>query len=527
MSTTPDAPWWQGATIYQIYPRSFADSSGDGVGDLAGITSRLDYVTSLGVDAIWLSPFFPSPMADFGYDVADYTGVDPRFGTLADFDHLLSEAHARGIRVVIDWVPNHSSDQHPWFIESRRGRDSPKRDWYVWRDPAPDGGPPNGWVSNFRAVGPAWTYDEASGQYYLHSFLPEQPELNWDNPEVRAAMADTLRFWLDRGVDGFRIDVVFKLAKDPALGENEPDRRHDQDWQPTIHERLRELRRVADEYDDRMLVGEVYLDDLPRVAAYINSGEELHLAHNFVFVRLPWRARAFRESIEEFTSLSTSVAWPTWLLENHDHGRVPSRYADGPEPNRRRGRVALMLVLALRGTAFLFQGQELGLPDAEVPGDRIVDVDGRDPERAPIPWRRPSDAGPGAGFTTGEPWLPLVADAESLCVEAQEGDPASALTFTQRLLAFHRDSETLRRGTQRFSDAPEGVLSFVRERGGERLLVALNFTSRPVTVELGGAGATIALSTDPARPLGRIQSPAALGPDEGLILRLARSPQAR
>jgi alpha-glucosidase len=527
MSTTPDAPWWQGATIYQIYPRSFADSSGDGVGDLAGITSRLDYVTSLGVDAIWLSPFFPSPMADFGYDVADYTGVDPRFGTLADFDHLLSEAHARGIRVVIDWVPNHSSDQHPWFIESRRGRDSPKRDWYVWRDPAPDGGPPNGWVSNFRAVGPAWTYDEASSQYYLHSFLPEQPELNWDNPEVRAAMADTLRFWLDRGVDGFRIDVVFKLAKDPALGENEPDRRHDQDWQPTIHERLRELRRVADEYDDRMLVGEVYLDDLPRVAAYINSGEELHLAHNFVFVRLPWRARAFRESIEEFTSLSTSVAWPTWLLENHDHGRVPSRYADGPEPNRRRGRVALMLVLALRGTAFLFQGQELGLPDAEVPGDRIVDVDGRDPERAPIPWRRPSDAGPGAGFTTGEPWLPLVADAESLCVEAQEGDPASALTFTQRLLAFHRDSETLRRGTQRFSDGPDGVLSFVRERGGERLLVALNFTSRPVTVELGGAGATIALSTDPARPLDRIQSPAALGPDEGLILRLARSPQAR
>ncbi len=526
MTTTPDTPWWQGATIYQIYPRSFADSDGDGVGDLAGITSRLDYLNALGVDAIWLSPFFPSPMADFGYDVADYTGVDPRFGTLGDFDRLLGEAHARGIRVVIDWVPNHCSDQHPWFIESRRGRDSPKRDWYVWRDPAPGGGPPNGWVSNFRAVGPAWTYDEASGQYYLHSFLPEQPELNWDNPEVRAAMADTLRFWLDRGVDGFRIDVVFKLAKDPALGENEPDRRHDQDWQPTIHERLRELRRVADEYDDRMLVGEVYLDDLPRVAAYINSGEELHLAHNFVFVRLPWRAEAFRESIEEFMRLSTAVAWPTWLLENHDHGRVPSRYADGPDPNERRGRVALMLVLALRGTAFVFQGEELGLPDAEVPADRIVDVDGRDPERAPIPWRRPSEVGPGAGFTTGEPWLPLVADAESLCVEAQEEDPDSALTFTQRLVAFHRDSDTLQRGTQRFIDAPDGVLAFVRDYAGERLAVALNFRSAPASVEVDDA-ATVVLSTDPARPLDQIPSPVALGPDEGLILRLGHSPQAR
>ena len=288
-TTSNEHPWWQGAAIYQIYPRSFADSGGDGIGDLPGITARLDYLKRLGIDAIWLSPFFPSPMADFGYDVADYTDVDPQFGTLADFDAMLAEAHARGIRVIIDWVPNHSSDQHPWFLESRRGRDSDKRDWYVWRDPAPGGGPPNAWVSNFRAVGPAWTFDDASGQYYLHSFLPEQPELNWENPEVRAAMAETLRFWLDRGVDGFRIDVVFKLAKDPALGDNEPGRRHDQDWVPTIHDRLRELRRVVDEYDDRMLVGEVYLDDLPRVAAYINSGEELHLAHNFVFVRLPWR----------------------------------------------------------------------------------------------------------------------------------------------------------------------------------------------------------------------------------------------
>lgn len=524
--TTPsnEHPWWQGAAIYQIYPRSFADSDGDGVGDLPGITTRLDYLKRLGIDAIWLSPFFPSPMADFGYDVADYTDVDPRFGTLADFDVMLAEAHARGIRVVIDWVPNHSSDQHPWFLESRRGRDSDKRDWYVWRDPAPGGGPPNGWVSNFRAVGPAWTFDEASGQYYLHSFLPEQPELNWENTEVRAAMADTLRFWLDRGVDGFRIDVVFKLAKDPALGDNEPGLRHDQDWVPTIHERLRELRQVVDEYDDRMLVGEVYLDDLPRVAAYINSGEELHLAHNFVFVRLPWSASAFRESVEEFVGLTSDAAWPTWLLENHDHGRVASRYADGPEPNRSRGRVALMLILALRGTAFIYQGEELALPDARIPPDRIVDVDGRDPERAPIPWRRPSEVGPGAGFTTGEPWLPLVDDAESLAVEAQEADPISALTFTQQLLALHRDSATLQHGAQRFGDTAPRVLSFVREHDGETLLIALNFTSEPARLEGHTGRATdVLLSTDPARPRDQAieLEELALGPDEGVILRLA------
>ena len=366
-------------------------------------------------------------MADFGYDVADYTDVDPQFGTLADFDAMLAEAHARGIRVVIDWVPNHSSDQHPWFLESRRGRGSDQRDWYVWRDPAPGGGPPNAWVSNFRAVGPAWTFDDASGQYYLHSFLPEQPELNWENPEVRAAMADTLRFWLDRGVDGFRIDVVFKLAKDPALGDNEPGRRHDQDWVPTIHDRLRELRRVVDEYDDRMLVGEVYLDDLPRVVGVYQQRRgtppraQLRVRPAPVAGgRVPGVDRGVHPPLD-------TLAWPTWFLENHDHPRVASRYADGPVPNERRGRVALMLVLALRGTAFLFQGEELGLPDAEIPADRIVDVDGRDPERAPIPWRPPSQAGPGAGFTTGEPWLPIVADAESLDVESQEHDPASTL----------------------------------------------------------------------------------------------------
>jgi alpha-glucosidase len=512
--------WWQRGAIYQIYPRSFADSNGDGIGDIPGIVSRLDYIRSLGVQAIWLSPFFPSPMADFGYDVADYTDVDPVFGTLADFDRMVEEAHARGVRVVIDWVPNHSSDQHPWFAESRSSRDNPRRDWYVWRNPAPDGGPPNGWQSAFRAIGPAWTFDEATGQYYLNSFMPQQPDLNWDNPEVEAAMHDTLRFWLERGVDGFRMDVTQKIAKDPELRDNEPGLRHDEDWQPTIHERLGRIRRVIDEYDDRMIVGEVYIRDLRRVVAYINSGEELNLAHNFVFVHLPWDARQMRASVDEFEELAERRAWPAWFLANHDHPRVASRFEDEPGSGARRARVAALLINALRCTPFVYQGEELGLPDAGIPPDRAVDVDGRDPERAPIPWLRPSEAGPGAGFTSGKPWLPLVADAEHLCVESQEQDPDSTLNFVRRVLQMREQVETLQSGSQRSLDAADGLFCFLRE-GEQRLLVALNFTSREVRLAMDGQ-ATVELSTHPERRLGSVDlRTLVLDPDEGLILRLA------
>jgi alpha-glucosidase len=524
------ASWWQRAVIYQIYPRSFADSDGDGIGDLAGITEHLDYLgggteDSLGVDAIWLSPFYPSPMADFGYDIADYTNVDPMFGTLSDFDALLDGAHRRGIKVIIDWVPNHTSDRHPWFVESRSGRDSPRRDWYVWRDPAPRGGPPNNWQSSFSAVGPAWTFDEASGQYYLNSFLPEQPDLNWDNQEVQAAMHDVLRFWLDRGVDGFRIDVTFKLGKDPDLGDNEPRRRHDQDW-PTVHDRLREIRAVVDEYDDRMIVGEVYLLDLRQLVDYINTGDELHLAHNFVFVHLPWDAGAFRGSVAEFEELAEDHTWPAWFLENHDHSRVATRYASGdPRSGERRSRVALMLVCALRGTPFVFQGEELGLPDAAIPPDRVVDVDGRDGERAPLPWRRPSAAGPGAGFTTGIPWLPIVDDAERLSVERQRRDPGSTLAFTRRLIALRSRTAALQWGAQRPIDAGPDVFCFGRELDRERFVVALNFSSRPAPAAIEedfGGPAVVELSTGPARPAGGELDPASLvlAPDEGVILRL-------
>ncbi|SDX34831.1 alpha-glucosidase [Geodermatophilus africanus] len=509
--------WWRRGAVYQVYPRSFADSDGDGVGDLRGLRAHLDHLVELSVAAVWLSPVFPSPMADFGYDVADHCDVDPLFGTLADLDDLVADCHARGIRVVLDWVPNHTSDQHPWFRASRSSREDPRRDWYVWRDGAPDGGPPNDWRSEFAAVGPAWTYDEPTGQWYLHSYTPQQPDLDWENPEVEAAMHDTIRFWLARGVDGLRIDALQRLAKDPLLRSNAgSDRRHDQDWR-TAHERLRGIRRVVDEFPDRMVVGEVYLLDLRRVLAYLAGGDQLHLAHNFVFVHLPWDAGAFRTAIEEFEAQAEPEAWPAWFLGNHDHPRIATRYDDGGHGPARARAVALLLT-ALRGTPFLYQGDELGLPDAVVPPDRVVDVDGRDPERAPIPWRPPSVAGPGAGFTTGEPWLPLVADAERLCVERQAADPASTLSLVRRLAALRTASPALQAGRQRMLDAAPGVLAWLREDGDERLLAAVNLGLEPRTLA-PDEEATLLVSTDPARPSSAVRD-LVLQPDEAVLLRL-------
>jgi alpha-glucosidase len=502
--TVTTLPWWRRGAIYQIYPRSFADSDGDGVGDLRGITAHLDYLSDLSVEAIWLSPFYPSPMADFGYDVADYCDVAPEFGTLEDFDVLLEEAHRRGIKVVVDFVPNHTSDQHPWFRDARTGPQSPRRDWYVWRE-GRDGGPPNNWRSSFTAVGGAWTKDERNGQWYLHSFLPQQPDLNWDNPDVEAAMHDVLRFWCERGVDGFRIDVVHKLAKDPQLRDAVPGEPVPyEDWQPQIHERLRRLRQVVDAYPDRMLVGEVYLLDLERIVSYVNTGDELHLAHNFVFLRLPWDAAAFRAAIDGFEALSTEAAWPAWFLANHDHPRVASRFDDdGQGPAR--ARAVLLMLYALRGTPFIYQGEELGLPDAEIPPDRVVDVDGRDPERAPIPWAPASQAGPGAGFTTGEPWLPLVADTERLAVTTQEADPDSTLSLARRLAALRRRLPALQDGEQRSVAAGDDLLAWLRIGGDDAYLAIVNFAAQtrrlahPADLPRRGS---LEISTDPARTRG-------------------------
>jgi alpha-glucosidase len=484
--------WWRRGAIYQIYPRSFADTDGDGVGDLPGVAARLDHLVSLGVEGLWLSPFYPSPMADFGYDVANYCDVDPRFGTLADFDALLAAAHARGLRVIVDWIPNHTSDRHPWF------HDPARRHFYVWRDA------PNGWRAQFRRDGPAWSLDPERGRWWLHSFLPQQPDLNWDEPEVEAAMHDVLRFWLARGVDGFRIDVVYRIAKDPAFGENEPGRRHDQDW-PTIHPRLRRIRSVLEEFGpDRMAVGELYLPSQADLVRYVNPGDELHMVHNFHFLELPWSAARFRATVEEFDALLAPGAWPAWCLGNHDHSRVATRYGAA------RARVAALVLLTLRGTPFLFQGEELGLRDAHVPPEAVVDVDGRDPQRAPIPW----GPGRGAGFTTGTPWLPLPPDAEALSVARQAADPRSVLSLYRALGARRRAEPSLREGAQRFLAAgDDDVLAYSR---GDDLLVLANFAARPIRVS-PALGGRVLLATGLDRPDGPFDG--VLRADEGVLLR--------
>ncbi len=505
------APWWQRSVFYQIYPRSFADSSGDGVGDLAGIESRLDHLSWLGVDAIWLSPFFRSPMADFGYDVSDYCDVDPAFGDLAAFDSLLAACHARNIRMIIDWVPAHTSIEHPWFVEARRSREDPRRDWYVWRDPGPDGALPNNWRAAFLDRPPTWTLEEGTGQLYLHSFLAEQPDLNWANPDLRAAMHETLRFWLDRGVDGFRADVIHNIGKDPALPDVEPKLAAIPHCAlndvPVTHEYLREIRKLLDGYPGgRMMIGEVFLLHTEQVAPYYGKGDELHLSFNFPPLFAEWGAGAWRDCVDKTTSVLDPVdAWPTWVLSNHDQKRQRTRYGSDA-----RARAAAVLLLGLRGSPFLYMGEELGLEDAVVPEHRVVDPGGRDGCRAPIPWSAGGDRG-----WAGDPWLPWPPDADARSVESLRDDPGSILHLYRRLLSARRESAALCLGDQRFLDAPEGVLAWERTHGGDRRVVAVNFRDEPAALDVG-AGRIVSVASD-----GRAEGDAfdgRLGPDEALVL---------
>jgi alpha-glucosidase len=478
--------WWRKAVVYQIYPRSFADASGDGVGDLDGLRGHLEYLQWLGVDAIWLSPIYRSPMADFGYDVADYCDVDPLFGGLAAFDALLADAHARGLRVLLDWVPNHTSDRHPWFVESRAARDSPKRSWYRWRDGSPEH-PPNNWRAAF-ADEPAWTWDAGTEQWYLHTFLPEQPDLNWDEPEVVAAMHDVLRFWMDRGVDGFRADVVHLIGKDPALADvTTPDIVSYHDYAGT-HALLRGIRGVLDEYPGRMMVGEINLRETVLIAPYLGDDDELHLAFDFESLDVPWDAAAWRARIAHVEAIM-GERWPTWVFSNHDQPRMRTRIG-GSEA---RARAAALMLLTLRGTPFLYAGEELGLEDAIVPPERVVDPGGRDGCRAPIPW----EAAAGHGWPA-DPWLPWPPDPAERSVEAQRADHGSMLHLCRAALALRRASPALRLGTLRLlDDVPDGVLAYERAHGDDRRLVWLSFGDDPVppppgwVAELQTAGAAI------------------------------------
>jgi len=472
--------WWRDAVVYQIYPRSFADSNGDGVGDLNGVRDRLRYLVWLGVDAIWLSPIYPSPMRDFGYDVQDYEDVDPVFGSLADFDLLISEAHELGLRVLLDWVPNHTSSEHPWFRDARSSRSSAHRDWYIWRDPKPDGSLPNNWIHAWSEES-AWTWDELTGQYYLHLFLADQPDLNWSNAQVRDAMSETLRFWLDRGVDGFRMDVVHALGKE--VERDDPDELRLLSHTPlndveVTHEYLRVIRRVLGEYEgDRVSIGEVYLLDPQRVATYYGHGDELHLSFNFQSLFTAWRASSWLDAIGEIeAALGPMSGWPTWVLSNHDNARVATRLGD-----QARVRAAMTLLLTLRGTAFLYAGEELGLEDAIVPPEQTVDPGGRDGCRSPIPWTRDADHG-----WPGGAWLPFVADASVFSVESQEHDVGSTLHFTRRLLALRRRSAALRRGEIMHAHVSGDVLSFDRVVEDEVVRVMVNFASSGVAIGANG-----------------------------------------
>jgi alpha-glucosidase len=526
-------PWWQHGIIYQIYPRSFQDSNGDGIGDLDGITRRLDHLVWLGVDAVWVSPIYTSPMADFGYDISDYCGVDPIFGTIASFDRLIQEAHARGLKLILDFVPNHTSDQHPWFLQSRSSRDNPRRDWYLWRDPSPSGGPPNNWLSNFGGSG--WQFDAATGQYYYHAFLKEQPDLNWRNPQVRDAMLNCLRFWLDRGVDGFRVDVLWLLIKDDRFRDNPPNPawRPDQPGierflqqysadQPEVHAVVSEMRAVLDHYPDRVLIGEIYLP-LKRLMTYDGTGHqaEAQLPFNFQLISAAWNAATIAQIVDEYEAALPAGGWPNWVLGNHDQRRIASRVGLAAAP------LAAMLLLTLRGTPTLYYGDELGLQDVTIPADRIQDPwaknepghgFGRDPQRTPMPW----DSSQYAGFSDASPWLPLNADFTTRNVTAQQADPGSILQLYRRLIALRRANPALSIGHFVSKGVSNNVWCFERYEGDARIMVALNFGNdpRPVPLSAELRTARVMLSTRLDRP------DAIVGPDltlramEGIVLDL-------
>lgn len=521
------ARWWQDAVIYQVYPRSFADSNGDGHGDLPGLIERLDHLRWLGVDALWLTPVFPSPNRDWGYDVSDYLSIHEDFGTLEDSDRLVAEASARGMRVIYDLVPNHTSDRHPWFLDACTGRDASHRDWYVWADPRPDGSLPNNWTSV--AGGPAWTLHEPTGQYYLHNFLPSQPDLNWWNPDVGDAFEDILTFWFERGIAGFRIDVAHGLVKDrelrdnPLPGEDDPEPFHRRGQvpvynmnRPETHEIFRRWRRLADA-SDRVLIGETWVLQVGRMLSYYGTaGDELHLPLNFPFVLAELSSEALAAIVDEVESGLPEGSWPVWFGSNHDISRFPTRWCRNDED---RVRCALMMLLTLRGTPILYYGDEIGQIDVPVPDDRIRDTmgmpgsinyPGRDPSRTPMQW----EPRLGAGFTAPEvePWLPY-GDVARINVADQRRDAASVLNLTRDLIALRRARTELRRGGYERLEAPAGVWLY---RRGVDTVIALNLSSRSADVRVGDA--RVLLSTRRDRDGERCARSLTLRAHEGVVL---------
>jgi alpha-glucosidase len=527
----PGRTWWRDGVLYQLYPRSYMDTNADGIGDLRGITARLDHLQWLGVDGIWLDPIMVSPNQDWGYDVADYVDVDPALGTVADAEELIAEASERGIRVILDLVPNHSSDQHKWFQDSISSPDAKHRDWYVWADPKPDGSPPNNWVMAFDPRVPAWTFDEKSGQYYLNQFLSSQPDLNWWNEGVRDAFDDILRFWFDRGVAGFRIDVCHSIIKDRQLRDNPVATKDDHWWVqmsgqrsvynsclPEVHDVLRRWRALADSYDpNRVLIGETYVLEPEKLGSFYGAGDELNLAFNFMLIHSKFRAPDLRAAVEHAQQHLPSHAWPVWTGGNHDNHRFPTRWGeDHPD----RARAAMLMLMGLRGTPFLYYGDEIGMPDTDIPQDRVLDPVGvfhgarvgRDPERTPMPWT----GEPGAGYSEPgvEPWLPY-GDAAACNVADQRHDPDSTLSLTRDLIGLRDALPELRRGS--YTTLPSSDDRVWAWQRGDRTVVAMNISDEPADVADAGSG-EIRISTIRARDSERINGSLHLEPWEAAIV---------
>jgi alpha-glucosidase len=526
---TQDRVWWRDGVLYQIYPRSFADANGDGVGDLRGVIERLDHLAWLGVEGVWLTPTMPSPNQDWGYDVTDYRHVHPEFGTMDDLDELVAEAGTRDIRILLDLVPNHTSDQHKWFQDALTSPTARYRDFYVWADPKDDGSPPNNWLSVFGGEG-AWELHEPTGQYYLHNFLKHQPDLNWWNDDVRNEFDDILKFWFERGIAGFRIDVAHSMIKDRELRDNLPASEDDPERirrigqqpiynmnRPEGHEVIQRWRRVCDEYDPkRVLVGETFVLDVAQMVTYYGErDDELNLAFNFPFMFTDFEAKSLREVVEMTESLMPPESWPVWTGSNHDVGRMATRWCDNDD---RKIRCALMLLLTMRGTPFLYYGDEIGMPEPKLTEEDLRDPvgirfwpqnPGRDRCRTPMQW----DARPGAGFTSEglDPWLPL-GDQESYNVAAQQDDPKSVLNLTRDLIAFRRDSPELTRGPYETLDSGAGVWAF---RRGEGIVVVLNMSDEVAKVD--GIGDVIAIATDRSRDGEKLDASVELPPWHGVL----------
>lgn len=528
--------WWQTGIIYQIYPRSYQDSNNDGIGDLQGIIQRLDYLQWLGISAIWISPIYPSPMADFGYDISDYTGIHSLFGSMNDFDELLKQAHQRNIKVILDLVPNHTSDQHPWFLESKSSKDNPKRNWYIWRDAKQDKSEPNNWLSVFG--GSAWEWDETTGQYYYHAFLKEQPDLNWRNTEVQKAMFDVMRFWLNKGVDGFRVDVMWHMIKDEQLRDNPPNPEYKEHMatyekllpvystdQPEVHDIVQKMRKVLNEYDDRMMIGEIYLPIHKLITYYgIDGVSGAHLPFNFLLLAVQWDAQYIASAIAEYEGALPKNAWPNWVLGNHDQPRITSRVG------LQQAKVAAMLLLTLRGTPTIYYGDEIGMTDVPIPFDEVRDPQGlnmpdknlsRDPERTPMQW----DDSDNAGFSPTKPWLRLSKTYKRKNVASQKKDPYSMLCFYKQLIELRQSNAAFTIGNYKPVHADNQSLAYIRQAPNEKsFLVVLNLSHKPCYLNLQHIqlGGKVILSTSPELHGALITERMQLSGDEGMIVELAK-----